>query len=340
MKTIVSDLHLPESTIKPRRQISEFHQKLDEEFQKFLLSGTPLHSIVCPGCGSINMAPAFQKSGLNYLECSDCDSVYSSPRPTAEALDSFYRASEAIRYWHHVLLPDTQENRLSKIIKPRARWVFGAMDRYQPKCSHVLDIGQHSALLVCELLQAGGGNFRITLAGQLADLENGIPDSPNLKISPSPILGLSQLELADMVLAFDALDRAQDLDELMASVHSVLKPQGLMLTASTLISGFDLQMLWSESEGIYPPERMNLLSADGMLKLCKRHGFEILEFSTPGMFDVEIVQRAILENPDAAWPKFLKSMLTRSDPHVLEGFQEFLQKYRLSSFARLALRKI
>lgn len=340
MKTIVSDQRLPEGEIKPSLQVSEFRHKLEVEFRRFLGSGVDLQPCGCPGCGSDAAVPAFQKSGLNYIECTVCASVYASPRPGTEDIEAFYRKSEAIAYWRDVLLPDTRSARLKKIIAPRAGWIMGTIDRYSPVLSRILDIGQHSSLLVTELLKSLSPDCTITVAGEYADLEIGYPDSPSVIVAPSAINQLRGHGPVDLVLAFDSIDRASDLESLLLSVHSVLNKRGLLLAGSTLISGFDLQTTWNNAEGISPPESLNLLTVQGVLALCKRHGFEVLEFSTPGIFDVEIVQRAVRANPDAQWPRFLRYLMTRCEPEVLEGFQEFLQKYRLSSFARLALRKI
>jgi len=118
-----------------------------------------------------------------------------------------------------------------------------------------------------------------------------------------------------------------------------LTPGGLLLGSTTLISGFDLQVLWDRSDSIYPPERLNLLSTEGLTALSERHGFEALEFSTPGTFDVEIVQRAIRANPEFPWPRFIRYLIENRDENALVELQEYLQKNRLSSFARIVFRK-
>ena len=76
-----------------------------------------------------------------------------------------------------------------------------------------------------------------------------------------------------------------------------------------------------------------------MTKLLERHGFELLEFSTPGMFDVEIVRRAILSDPDADWPRSIRYLVENRDENALNALQEYLQRFRLSSFARIVGRK-
>jgi hypothetical protein len=339
MKTIVSDQHLPEEEIKPTTELGEFRRQLDREFRAFLQSGIKLTPCSCPGCGgSGNTSPAFEKSGLAYLECLTCGSVFAGPRPSAHDLESFYRGSGAVKYWREVLLPHTRASRLRNVITPRVQWILRTIDRYRPETVEVLDVGQHALLNAPELLANSG--LSLTIAGPLADLDMGhVPCLP-AGVSCSPLENLAPDSSTSVVLAFDALDRAESADGLFHALREVLEPGGILLVGSTLISGFDLQILWDRSDTIYPPERINLLSSAGMMALSSRHGFEILEFSTPGVFDVEIVQRTVKSAPDAGWPRFLRQIAEHGDQEVLDGLQEFLQKYRLSSFGRLALRKI
>ena len=119
-----------------------------------------------------------------------------------------------------------------------------------------------------------------------------------------------------------------------------MTPDGLVLGTATLISGFDLQVLWDRSETIYPPERLNLLSVEGLTMLFERHGFEMLEFSTPGAFDVEIVQRAIQAEPARSWPRFIRYLLEQRDEEARGALQRYLQEFRLSSFGRFVLRRL
>lgn len=327
MKTIVSEQHFHEGEIKPSRPHARFHETLGKEFEDLLARETSQTACVCPGCNSPSANVAFVKSGLTYLECTECATVYASPRPTREALQSFYSTSEALQYWRDVVLPESRDARIAKVIAPRARWIIRALDRYLSGNLRVLDVGYNSETLInhlsdehlsCEFIQAG----------EYSDAPALLRPQPNAPFAP-----------ADAIIAFDALDRAHDGDELFAACSSTLRPGGLMLVGTTLISGFDLQTLWDQSENINPPERLNLFSADGIMALATRHHFEIIEFSTPGVLDVEIVQRAVREKPDAPWPRFLRQIATRWDQATCDGFQDFLQKHRLSSFARLILRK-
>ena len=112
-----------------------------------------------------------------------------------------------------------------------------------------------------------------------------------------------------------------------------------MLLTALSSSGFDLQVLREHSSNVFPPDRINLLSSEGLIRALERHGFQLIEFSTPGMFDVDNVRRTLTEHPELECSSFVRYLVTNRDANALHDFQEFLQRHRLSSFVRLALRK-
>ena len=104
------------------------------------------------------------------------------------------------------------------------------------------------------------------------------------------------------------------------------------------LSGFEVQVLGEKSEIFVPPEKINLLSYEGMSVLIEKlKGFDILEFSTPGVLDIPNVINHLEDQCDS---KFFNCIFTeRQYPELLSSFQDYLQMNRLGTFARLALRK-
>ena len=100
----------------------------------------------------------------------------------------------------------------------------------------------------------------------------------------------------------------------------------------------DIKVRW-EISGVYPPERLNLLSVEGLTLLFERHGFEALEFSTPGVLDVESVRREMQIHPGGDLPRLITYLIKNRGEEAMEALQEFLQRFRLSSFGRIVLRK-
>lgn len=71
----------------------------------------------------------------------------------------------------------------------------------------------------------------------------------------------------------------------------------------------------------------------------ERAGLELIELSTPGHLDVELVLHAVRQDPSIRLPSFVEYLLEQRDALAHLDFQEFLQKHRLSSHVRVAARK-
>jgi SAM-dependent methyltransferase len=339
MKTSVLEIDVLELEIKPKELLDHYRQLIAQDVHdRFILPDT-LVQYPCPGCQAETGAVVFERFGLKYIECDVCRTVYVTPRPSEEEIIDFYRNSKTALFWRDQILPKTSRARHVKLLRPQARWVLDAVDRYLPDAKFAIMLGYHNAPLVEELIRPGEDLFHIVVTNPVADIEFAGKEFPNVEIRPMPLNSLALLGSVDILLAFDILDRCADPDVLFATAQEILSPGGLVLASTTLISGFDHQVLWERSGSIYPPDRLNLLSVEGLTALFERHGFEAMEFSTPGRFDVEIVQRAIEERPGEDWPRFIRYLVEKRDHDALNAFQEYLQAYRLSSFARLILQK-
>ena len=339
MKTIVYDSDLEELEIKPRSAIDQYRKLTSRDVGDRLVKTGKLTPRVCPGCHSEDTQPVFEKTGLTYVECSQCNTVYVSPCPTDEDLSAFFRDSESARFWRGHLWDDTQEARQRKVYSPRAEWTLDTLDRYHPQARLGIDVGYHSRLFLRELMSRDGPLTRIVATNPVADIECAGLQSDGIQLQPAAVAGIELYGPADVVLAFDVIPCIADIEAFFGSARSSLASGGLLLFSTLSISGFDLQVLWEHSTNIFPPDRINLLSVEGLTKLYERHGFEALEFSTPGVFDVEIVKRALQDNPKLPCPRFIRYLVMNRDEGALRELQEYLQYARLSSYARLALRK-
>lgn len=338
-KTIVYDRDFEELEIKPSDLIKHYRRLLDQEVHDRLATAGSLHIRNCPGCQANMGQSVFEKSGLTYVECPRCQTVYASPCPSDEDLIHFYREAKAPRFWREHFYQQTKAMRRRKIYQPQASWTLTVLDRFRPHPALGIDLGYHSRLFFETLAAQEKGLFAIVAANPVADIECADLTLNAVTVRPTPLAEFSTLGPADIIFMFEVLDRYADVEALFSAISDVLAPGGLVLTSTTSISGFDLQVLWDRSESIYPPDRLNLLSTEGLTQLASRHGFEILEFSTPGMFDVDVVRRALKRNEDVPCSRFVRYLLQNRNEQALHEFQAYLQQNRLSSFARLVLRK-
>jgi hypothetical protein len=158
------------------------------------------------------------------------------------------------------------------------------------------------------------------------------------EVSASDINDNTVSNKLDAVLLFETLDRSVNPMDILTKVNNMLKPGGLCFITCHLSSGFEVQVLGQDSELFVPPERMNILSFEGMNALIDKFlDFEPLEFSTPGVLDIVNVQRKLDEFTEENFLQYI--LKQRRDQSLISSFQDFLQVNCLGTFGRLVLRK-
>ncbi len=179
---------------------------------------------------------------------------------------------------------------------------------------------------------------RKTLLNPFLSLDK-VDVNSRIKILQAPLEGTALDGEVDVVTIFEVADRTANVDELFGKIYRLLRENGLCFMTDILISGFDLQSLWDKAENIFPPDRLNVFSVEGLKVLFDRHHFDCLEFSTPGILDLEIVEKTIENDPEIKVPRFTEYLLRNRSEDTKKSFQEFLQQNLLSSYGRILLQK-
>lgn len=89
--------------------------------------------------------------GAPYVRCSTCAHVYVSKRPTAAALERFYRKSTS--YASTYVDANLAQRRIEQIAKPKLDWVLDCYKLLHKGCKpeYILDVGAGGAL--CQSLR-------------------------------------------------------------------------------------------------------------------------------------------------------------------------------------------
>jgi hypothetical protein len=314
--------------IRPSQLLSEFRNLSIEDAARFFDAGSLL-DVDCPACSSANKIAAFEKNGFSYNRCNDCRSLFVSPRPSFEALAHYYTESRASRYRAEHFTNATQESRRYHVLRSHASWLGRLFDgAATTEARSLADVGTNFPIIFEELkaLELFDNFFSVR---PNPDLANACRERGTTVID----------ELIDNLGAVTAFERMEcwsaPLDWLR-NVWGMLSPGGMFFFTTRTSSGFDLEILGADAPYIFVPEHLNLLSVEGMRRLVERAGFEIVELSTPGQLDVELVQLAVAENPSILLPPFVETLLRNRTVEAHQDFQEFLQKHRLSSHLRVA----
>jgi hypothetical protein len=323
--------------LKPSKLLDEYIRLSEKDVFSLLIKDKKLESCACPGCALSESSNSFEKFGLTYHECSSCGTLYVSPRPVRKAINEYYLYSSARKFWRDELSRATEEKRRQKIIKPRFDWVVDSTREYLPGAKHLVDVNTVQYEYVQEMALAGLFEKKTLLNPYLDLSRRKLPAGIEKAKNAGDELNLKAK--ADAILLFEVIDRAFSVDDILGRARKLLNPGGLVFITAILASGFDLQILRESAENLYPPDRMNVFTVEGMKMLYERNGFECMEFSTPGILDVEIVRDMARRRPDIKMSKFMKYVLKSRGQDVRSAFQEFLQANLLSSYGRIIIRK-
>lgn len=336
MKNIVISDEYKAVDLKPSDLLRTYITLAERDVQRMSADRSLLRECDCPACHSPEKQKTFEKFGLKYQECRRCHTLYISPRPEDKTLNEYYLKSQARVFWREKLAKASDKKRKEKIIKPRFAWVLESTREYLPQARVWADVNTSQAGYVDAMADADLFTQKIML-NPYVPLEPG--GAERITVVAQPWWETSYDQEIDVMSLFEVADHTADISALFYAVNRMLRPGGLCFLTTILASGFDLQVLWDKAENLYPPDRLNCFTVEGLKALFARHGFECIEFSTPGILDVEIVAKAAAQNPQLEVPRFVKSLLDNPDDEVRRNFQEYLQSARLSSYGRILLRK-
>jgi hypothetical protein len=337
MKTIVSVQEISEFEIKPQKAVAHWRELVETEISQRWADRSGWRRVDWPTCNQNDEIPAFERYGIAYVECPACGSLFAPFRPSENDLWAWYRESAPARFWREQLLPASEEIRREKITRPRADWVLDGIAEYVPSASRLVDISAYGRALVDLVAAENPGLVKLVAAGMTADLEG--VSTPRVHVTPRRVADLAALGPVDVVIAIDALDRAADLGALVEAFKQLLAPGAVVFATTPVASGFDIQTLWERSPTVIPPDKLNLPTVAGLQQIFAAPTWELLELSTPGVFDVEMVRRAIVDEPDLNWPRVVRALVERTGSGGRNELVEFLQANRLTSFARLVVRR-
>ena len=145
-------------------------------------------------------------------------------------------------------------------------------------------------------------------------------------------------EGVEAAVLLESLDRVDEPVALMTNVVQRLVPGGLVFVTALVASGFDIATLGLRNLYVYPPDRTNCFSLRDLTSLLTQSGLTLLEVSTPGVLDVDIVRAHVARDPSIRLSGFERRIL-EADAQTQAAFQRFLQQQQLSSFTRIVGRK-
>jgi len=295
-------------------------------------SGEMTRLTSCPACGSDRFEEAFAKHGYQYGHCGQCWSLFASPRLSADQQQWYLKDSPAAEYRRAPKYIEETSLRMDDLALYQANWV-AEVAALEPDSRGVVQIEPRGFQLLKQL--HGQGLGPLMAANPLPPSRTTCPISA---IGSSTVIGGIPSQSASVVTAFDVFEHQNDPAGMLAEANRLLRPGGFLMLTTRSGSGFDIQTLWEHAD-VFPIEHVNLVSVEGMREMLEQIGFDVLEISTPGLLDLQIIQRVAKEVEEVRIPRFLRYFLEHRDIGSTDRLQEFLQSQRLSSHMRVLARK-
>lgn len=320
MWSIETDQTFPLSAVKPFDGLAGYRQHCLDETRRALKDGGRRRER-SPVTGS-SLLPFGMIEGFEYLRCPDTGSIFLAELPLPPQWTRLLAEVSCYRHSRETFHAGIAQTRGEHVYTPKLDWIRSTLRMQHLENPAVLDVVTPPSDIASRLEDAGIFS-RVETVDEMA-LVMGEAESRSARFGTA--------------ILFESLDRVDDPEALLRAVVDRLAPGGLLFVTSLVCSGFDVAVLGLKNLYLYPPDRTNCFSLGGLERLLKASGLALLEVSTPGVLDVEIIQTHLRRDPSLPLSTFERQLL-EANLQTRESFQAFLQQHRMSSFARIIGRK-
>ena len=323
---------MKENEIRPQDIFDEY-LKLAEQDVSTYFEDAPRTQISCPACGGKGIF-AFNKKGFSYEECPECLTLFVSPRPVKEAFDRYYTDSPSTKYWATTFYKETESARREKLWKPKARLIKEKVEKFS-QAKTILDIGGGYGTFAEEMQKIMGINLiliepSVHLAKVCRDKGLSIVQRFLEDISPDLIPKENKA-----FVSFELFEHLHDPAAFLESLNGLMQKNDLFIFTTLSGMGIDIQVLWENSKSISPPHHLNFFNPKSVQILLKHLDFEVIEITTPGKLDINIMENNLDLIHDRFWRNYLRSASEREK----EIMQVFVADNLLSSHMMVVCKK-
>jgi SAM-dependent methyltransferase len=326
---------MKERDIRKQDILERYLKLVEEDCKAFISKGEKLNEVNCPACSSNAYTSEFTKNGFEYVTCASCQTLYSRTRFSFDAIKQFYSQSASTEYWIKEFFAPMAESRREKIFKPRAEYLVDYIG--SDPAWFIGDIGAGFGLFLSELQKIWQAS--IYVAVEPSPEQADICRKMNMQVECCTLEDLQGYdERFDLLTAFELFEHLYEPKKFLKNIYRILKPGGLFLITTLNGEGFDIQVLWEQSNSIYPPCHINFFNPVSLSNLLRSEGFLIEEVETPGKLDWDIVEGAI-KRGNTGMGRFWRLLSERGTPKSKRALQKWISSHRFSSHMRILARK-
>jgi 2-polyprenyl-3-methyl-5-hydroxy-6-metoxy-1,4-benzoquinol methylase len=273
--------------IRPKNQTTSQREAYLRDVDTYREKQEQFISRGCPGCLSSNNNFFAFHLGFTFVKCSSCFSIYMNPGPTNEMVQEFYENSSNYSYWSREIYPKTRESRRATIHRDRAFFVENARERFSKLnvFQKVLEIGSGTGDTLSVLRETTKDSI-LTYAVEPNKSMQGALQENKVTVVGS-LLEINNLTF-DVIMAFEVIEHFLSPDDFFDLYCPLLVQDGLIVLSTPNAHSLEVQLLKDKSSTI-DIEHISVLTPAAIHSLASRHGLKVEAISTPGEFDLELL---------------------------------------------------
>jgi hypothetical protein len=121
----------------------------------------------------------------------------------------------------------------------------------------------------------------------------------------------------------------------LKQLKTLMESGDLFIFTTLSGTGVDIQVLWEESKSVTPPHHLNFLNPGSVEILLARLGLEVLEVTTPGKLDIDI----LVNNYSLIKDRFWQTFIAQASEAQKEQWQAMISESGWSSHMMVVCRK-
>ena len=333
MKTTILLEEILQKDLRPLEKYSEYEKLLQEDALAYLGKNESAgKDRPCPGCGKENAPEAFMKDIFHFRQCANCRTLYVSPVPHQEILDELRAEGKGAAYRSKLFGDTLSSNRYQHILLEQLQWMTMTLDEMETQSESYFDYYSYDPNWMKLVLDQEAFSNPVSVSPQ-GKTGSQVPSSK------AAVIPISEVKnTAEVISAFGVLDKISDPVSALEHMIHHLADEGVLFI-STTTSGFEYQILADKAPSLVPLDRLTLFSIEALKSLLEERGMEVIEISTPGRLDVEMVHNYFENKAPGETHAFWDNFFNRADDQAFADLQNFLQKHRLSSHLRLTAKR-
>lgn len=328
-------MNVKEEEIRPQKVFNEYLELAKKDIVTFF-SNVEAQEIQCPACGGIGDVWV-RKSNFTYKKCNVCFTIYVSPRPIRAAFDNYYTDSKSTKFWATTFYKITEDSRRKLLWKPKAQLVKNIIEKHcnNQSIEYVIDIGGGYGVFDEEILKIT--DIKPVIVEPSVHLAK-ICREKGLIVVEKFMEDILPNELPDAkkcFVSFELFEHLHDPSKFLENLFEIMNKNDLFIFTTLSGIGVDIQVLGEHSKSLSPPHHLNFLNPKSVSLLLKKLGFEVLEASTPGKLDLDIIKN----NKEFITDNFWKNIIEYLNTEELEMLQDDIASKGLSSHMMITCRK-